>query len=338
MIEPLQKALDDLAREHRDWREHLFEIKIDSYEANKLILSGRVLEAANLNEIRQALAQLAPSILVDDTSVEVLRRSEPRLMQVATNLTGLQRGPGWLTEQISQLLFGVQVEVLEEKERWAYVRCSDGYLGWAYLPYLRSEPTLPATHLVSVPLAELRAGPRAGTDLLSRVYGGTFVHMCSVQGEWAQIEAHVRGWMPLTGLRDLQSLPRTAADRRAQMARDAFTLMGVPYLWGGTSVNGIDCSGFAQLVHRWSGMTIRRDADMQMSDGKPVAPETMQPGDLAFFTEHGKEPAVTHVGISLGGWRMIHSSRSRNGVYVDDIQQVGHLRDNFIGAAAYLDS
>ena len=161
-------------------------------------------------------------------------------MQVATNLTGLQRGPGWLTEQISQLLFGVQVEVLEEKERWAYVRCSDGYLGWAYLPYLRSEPTLPATHLVRVPLAELRAGPRAGTDLLSRVYGGTFVKMSRVQGEWAKIEAHVRGWMPLTGLRDLQFFTRTAPTA----ARNARTL---------TFDGVLICGGGHPLMHRLLG-------------------------------------------------------------------------------------
>jgi cell wall-associated NlpC family hydrolase len=84
-------------------------------------------------------------------------------------------------------------------------------------------------------------------------------------------------------------------------------------------------------------LTLRRDADMQMADGRPVVPEQLQPGDLVFFGEGGENRAITHVGISLGGWEIIHSSRSRNGVYTDNVQQVEHLRQSFVGAVTYLE-
>jgi cell wall-associated NlpC family hydrolase len=131
-------------------------------------------------------------------------------------------------------------------------------------------------------------------------------------------------------------MPVTAVQRRTQMIADAFQMVGVPYLWGGSSALGIDCSGFAQLVHRWSGITLRRDADMQMADGKPVEQPQLQPGDLVFFGDSGDNPEITHVGISLGGWDMIHSSRSRNGVYPDNIQAVKDLRESYVGGVTYL--
>jgi len=111
-------------------------------------------------------------------------------------------------------------------------------------------------------------------------------------------------------------------------------MIGVPYLWGGTSGNGIDCSGFAQLLHRWVGIEIPRDADMQCDAANPVeAP--YQLGDLFFFGE-GEGREISHVGMSLGGAKMIHSSRSRNGVYVDDIEEVKFLKDIFVSAGSYL--
>jgi cell wall-associated NlpC family hydrolase len=112
-------------------------------------------------------------------------------------------------------------------------------------------------------------------------------------------------------------------------------MVGIPYLWGGTSGNGIDCSGFARLLHRWVGINIPRDADMQWNAAKPVKPP-YEVGDLFFFAEDDSKRNISHVGISLGGWKMIHSSRSRNGVYVDDIQETKYLKDIFASAGSFL--
>ena len=103
----------------------------------------------------------------------------------------------------------------------------------------------------------------------------------------------------------------------------------------GTSGNGIDCSAFARLLHRWVGVNIPRDADMQCNAAKPVDPP-YEVGDLFFFAEDDSKRNISHVGISLGGWKMIHSSRSRNGVYVDDIQEAKYLKDIFVRAGSFL--
>jgi cell wall-associated NlpC family hydrolase len=119
------------------------------------------------------------------------------------------------------------------------------------------------------------------------------------------------------------------------MVADAAGFIGVPYLWGGCSALGIDCSGYAQLLHRLIGVTLPRDADMQYAAGGPVEPP-YQPGDLLFFGEAGARPKITHVAVSLGGWRILHSSRARNGVYEDDVQAVPHLAESFIAARTFV--
>lgn len=336
MREKIESTLVDLKQQNADDREHLFDVHIAALDRNHVGLGGRVLSETDRQALRQALQSRVGELTVDDSNVQVLRRAEPLLMVNTTNLTSLHREPSWLAEQANQLLYGVQVEILEKQDKWAFVRCMDGYLGWAYLHYFTPAVLPPATHLVTAPVSWLRSEPNAESSLLTRVLGGTFVYLEGLQGEWAKILANQTGWVHTDDLRNLQNIPVTASQRRTQMVSDAFRMVGVPYLWGGVSAHGIDCSGFAQLVHRWSGMTLRRDADMQMADGKPVEQPQLQPGDLVFFGENGDRREITHVGISLGGWDIIHSSRSRNGVYTDNIQAVKDLRESFVGAATYL--
>ncbi len=336
MFEQFQRLLAEIKQRYADKRENLLELEVDYIDSERLVLSGRVLEESNLEDVRQAVMSLSAQVRVDASAVQVLRSSQNPVLTVWTNLTSLHSAPDFLAEQISQLLFGRRVEVLIREQEWAFVRCDDGYLGWTYLPHLREIEAETASHLVTAPVGLLHAAPDEKADLLSRIYGGTFLRVLKQQATWALVQAHYEGWLPQADLRSLHAIPTSSDQRRAQMVLDARRLVGVPYLWGGVSANGIDCSGFAQLVHRWSGLTLRRDADIQMLDGHPLPGEQMQSGDLAFFGEQGERRSITHVGLSLGGWKIIHSSRSRNGVYIDDIQQVPHLRDSFVGACTYL--
>ena len=180
---------------------------------------------------------------------------------------------------------------------------------------------------------------------INRILGGTAV-VAKVQGGWAQVTlagdpaAPLRpglvGWLPMVELRSLAELPQDEAGRRAQIVADAVRFTGVPYLWGGCSAFGIDCSGYAQLLHRLAGVTIPRDADQQFDAGRPVD-YPYRPGDLLFFGEGEVEARkITHVAVSLGDWHILHSSRSRNGVQEDDVQAVDHLRESFVGAGTFV--
>ena len=338
-MEPSQidAALAEIARPYADRRVNIFDVTTAGFEGNTLFLQGRVLEEAQLRALQAGLEQRLPGLQLDLREVAVARTAATRRMVVSTNLTSVHDGTSFLAEQVTQMLNGVPVDVLWEQDRWGFVRQPDGYLGWTYLPYLSEGQAPETTHLVISPVTPLREGQNTKTVILNRVLGGTFVRVEETGAEWSRLvlAGGGQGWIPTGHLRALSDLPQDPAARRAQLAHDALNMIGVPYLWGGCSANGIDCSGYAQLLHRWIGITIPRDADMQFSAGKQVEP-SFEAGTLLFFGEQGEKRRITHVGISLGGWQIIHSSRSRNGVQVDDVQAVPHLRDSFLCAATYI--
>jgi gamma-D-glutamyl-L-lysine dipeptidyl-peptidase len=344
--EILQQAVLEFSAPYADRREHFLDLTA-ALEGSRAVLSGRVLEAAHLAELVDALSQRFPEIEIATDPVEVIRKDPPALLQVAANLTSMHAEPSFLAEMVTQLVNGMLVEVLWEQGRWCYARKSsrsskdldarDHYIGWTYRPYLVDWITAEPTHLVTAAVGLLRETPKPGAGIITRVLGGTAVEVVGSQGDWSclSMTGGLQGWLPAAELRLLAKLPAGESERRDQVVEDAFTLVGVPYLWGGSSANGIDCSGFAQLLHRWIGVSLPRDADMQYAAGKAVEPP-FKPGDLLFFGEKGEKRRITHVGVSLGGWQIIHSSRSRNGVQVDNVQQVDGLRESFLCASTYL--
>jgi gamma-D-glutamyl-L-lysine dipeptidyl-peptidase len=335
MTEKVQEIISNIAAHYADTRLNVFSVQIKTLAGQDLSLSGRVLEQANLTALLAALAQQFPDLRVDVSEVRILRQPKNPTLSLATTLTSVHVGPTWLAEVSSHLVFGNQVEQLDESDRWIYARQTDGYLAWVYKPFLT--PSLPpvATHIVLAPVRELRSEPEPDAPVLTRIMSGTRVRMDSIQGAWAQVSAHLTGWLPLADLRALEAFPQTTEDKRQQMMIDAQRMLGVPYLWGGTASNGIDCSGFVRLLHAWLGISIPRDADLQSVAARPVAAPYL-PGDLLFFSDGEPPRHITHVAVSLGGSKIIHSSRSCNGVYYDDLENRADLRAEFAQAGTFL--
>ena len=337
-MDTISEILDGIATRYRDGRLNLFELTAEQPSPDRCLLSGMVLDHELLVESLRELTSAYPETAFDASEVTVLRQTPVQRLALSTNLAGLHRHPSRTTELMSQLLNGAIVEKLREQDSWIFVRQQDGYLGWVHSAYLTpDQPRLLPTHMVYKPVLPLLAGPHERTNIVSRVFAGTAVPVTDLDGSWAKIElvgGH-SGWVPLKDLQPLDRLPQTDAEQRALIAEIAADFIGVPYRWGGSSVYGIDCSGFAQLLHRLVGINIPRDADMQYAAGKPVEPP-FQIGVLFYFGSKDGHRSITHVGMSLGGWRMIHSSGPRNGVYEDNLQEANWLHDRLIGANNFI--
>ena len=123
---------------------------------------------------------------------------------------------------------------------------------------------------------------------------------------------------------------RGGMDTRSRVIADAEALIETPYLWGGRSQWGIDCSGFVQLVYRMSGLLMPRDASEQVKEGKTMSfVMEAQPGDLAFFDDD--EGNIVHVGIVYSSTEIIHASKKvridridHNGIYNDELKKYTH--------------
>ncbi|MCP4424032.1 MAG: hypothetical protein GY803_06045 [Chloroflexi bacterium] len=329
----------EIKREFGDSRVQYCQVEMNELAGERRALTGGVLDGETLTAVTSHLSSQFPSIIFDAAAVQILRQSPPRLATVGTNLTGVHRETARASERVSELLNGRVVEKLMERDGWVFVRQMDGYLGWINRLYLTESPPPEPTHIVIAPVSLLRAKPESDAVLVSRVMGGTMVAVTGVTGSWAHLvlAGDKEGWVLLADLRAIDAFPTDEDGRRQQMVQDALQFIGVQYLWGGNTAQGIDCSGFVQMLHRMVGVNILRDADMQFEVGSPVGPP-FQPGDLLFFGSGKGYRNITHVGMSLGGWKIIHSSGPRNGVYVDDAQAVSWLRNVFAGTRTFVGS
>ena len=225
----------------------------------------------------------------------------------------------------SQLLLGERVVVDQVRGAWAHVVVPDqptpldarGYPGW--IP--RAQLTFRVVHttaqeaVVVVPTAWVYGvdGVRLfevsmATRLPVVSVGADTVDTSLPDGRAAVLHSSDVRVVEAGGA----PLPNTSAD----VVRTAQLFAGLPYLWGGTSAFGFDCSGFTHLVFAMRGVTIARDADAQARGGRVVARADLQPGDLVFFAAHG---VVHHVGIYLGNNTMLSSLQTGSPVLVSSL-------------------
>jgi cell wall-associated NlpC family hydrolase len=212
---------------------------------------------------------------------------------------------------ISQQLFGECCEVLGSSTDWSFVRCSyDGYEGWCT-----------STHLTEIDGPDYDRGSHALTpDWVSEIeydghpmmipMGSALTGMRNGQASWRKNKLHYKGkvWEPASAGRDAPTILQLA-----------YRFLNTPYLWGGKSVFGVDCSGFTQTILKFFDVPLLRDAHQQATQGESVGfLEEALAGDLAFFDN--EEGRITHVGILVNDHEIIHASGK---VRVDKIDNMG---------------
>lgn len=120
-----------------------------------------------------------------------------------------------------------------------------------------------------------------------------------------------------------------------QVVAFAKTLQGIPYVWGGTTTGGFDCSGFVQYVLRQFGVSLNRTANAQMSNGYSISSDQLIPGDLVFFSGTYSTGGASHVGIYIGDGQFVHASSGRGCVTISGLWS-NYYANHYYGARRVL--
>ncbi len=228
----------------------------------------------------------------------------PQTAIVRRDVADMHAMPSADSELVDQAHYGDSVAVLGESDAWRYVQGADQYFGWLHLDELAVFTGYAEGHVVALLLADVRDAPRSDAQVIARLPAGTGIpaNVASPDG-WREIHLGPgwrTGYVALTDLVDVRQLPHrypTADD----YLKTAESFIGVPYLWGGTTALGLDCSGLVQQVYRLNRVALPRDADQQAMLGRRV--EEARAGDLMFF---GAE-SVTHVALATSPREFIHA-------------------------------
>ncbi|MBU0765895.1 MAG: C40 family peptidase [Bacteroidetes bacterium] len=231
------------------------------------------------------------------------------------------------SEMVTQVLFGEHFEILNRKQAWCRIRLAcDRYEGWIdekmYLPLDEQQCNLHDMHK-----------PFITSEIFSIVYQ---------ESKETPVFIMAGSSLPFFDKKDKSfrigdrlwhyygEIPKLPVAKREKITKIALNFQNAPYLWGGRSPAGIDCSGFTQLLFKICGIPVPRDASGQVGAGKTLSfLNEAQPGDLAFFDDD--EGNIIHVGMVLGDGKIIHASGKvrvdildHQGIYNADTKRYTH--------------
>ncbi|HZT27430.1 MAG TPA: NlpC/P60 family protein [Pseudolabrys sp.] len=236
--------------------------------------------------------------------VEAKRFVEGTRHQVVETSTPLRRRPSFDAGLNTEVLFGEIVTVYDIEDGWAWGQLeTDGYVGWIAAAAL-SAPGPAATHKVSVPRTFAFPAPDVKRPPLAALPMGARLTIASQDERFAVTES---GWhIPEVHLAPLKA-------RRSDYVATAEQFLNAPYLWGGKTSLGIDCSGLVQVALHAAGLACPRDSDMQeLALGKPIAASEIRRGDLLFWKGH--------VAIARDAETLLHANAYHMAVATEDME------------------
>jgi cell wall-associated NlpC family hydrolase len=238
---------------------------------------------------------------------------------VVVPVADMYSAPNDNADVVSQVILGSNIVTLQKKGKWLKVETADQYSGWVNKKVLRESKQPYADSGETVQVSSLFANVYRETDVTAHAPLITLPFESRVEvvskpdgnARWIQVRLPDgrTGWIQQG---DVTFHPkRLSIEESIELAK---RFLGIPYLWGGRSSFGYDCSGFTQMLVRSRGIVMPRDADMQAAWSGVVSVDRkdLQPGDLLFFGESDKK--ITHTGMYIGNGAFIHDTTNTHPV------------------------
>lgn len=299
--------------------ESICDVSLSMSEDGLIIAKGET----NLPEAKNAIAELLEkSGRAWADSIRIL--PDPAVVEkpwglISVSVCNMRTKPAHSAEMATQALMGTPVKILDKRGGWLLVQTPDYYTGWTDDPVAEfSDEELAAwkgsDRLIYTGHTGVTTDSRGET--VSDIVFGVIVVKTGARGDfWTVALPDGRsGELKKKETEDFRKWSESASIEPQRLIQFARTFMGSPYLWGGTSTKGVDCSGFTRTIYYYGGVIMTRDASGQFRYGEEVSIdnpcETLAPGDLLFFgrVRDGK-PRITHTGMYIGDTEFIHSSR-----------------------------
>jgi gamma-D-glutamyl-L-lysine dipeptidyl-peptidase len=321
----LQDVVDRVKQNYApDRRTAVFDITWERTGKN-LVIRGEVDNPAAKDALLAAVAEFDLPTAID--SIKVLPDAElgdEQFALVNVSVGNVRITPRHTSELVTQVLMGMPVKILKRMGGWYYIQSPDLYLGWidssALYPVTEdelkereSQPQIIVTQQYGI----VREQPMASALPLSNAVIGSRMQSTGRSGVWYAVVLPDgrQGYIERSLAQDYTAWNRSRQLTGENIERTAKMFLGVPYLWGGTSAKGFDCSGFTKTVFWLNGMDLSRDASQQIQMGEDIDTgkrfENVQKGDLLYFgqkAEGDKPERIVHVGIYLGNGEFIHAS------------------------------
>ena len=232
---------------------------------------------------------------------------------------------------LATLDYGTQVDVVSTSGDGTWHKVTyNGMTGYMSGDYLQVTEEQLYGQVMDGPL-NIRSGPGTEYGTVGSLSTDAVVEIEELvggYGGWYKIE---QGYVSSDYVAQVDASVAASSGKGSQIAQYALQYVGCPYVYGGSSPSGFDCSGFTTYVLKHFGYTVGRTASSQMDYGTSVSKSQLQPGDLVFFNSGNSSKRATHVGIYTGNGQFVHASTSTTGVIISDMNSSWYA-STFVGA------
>lgn len=330
----LPQLVDAVRKQYApDKRVAIFNVDADS--------TGQLTGFTNLPEAKQALlSQLKAADIAVVDQIQLLPASslgEKTYAIANVSVANLRSNARNAAELSTQALLGMPLKVWDKDRNWYQVQTPDQYIAWTDAGAIQLmtkadfEQWQSAEKIIFTrPFGFVYSQPDRRSQTVSDIVAGNTLVLVNEQRQYFQVRYPDgrTGYVPKREAQRFDRWQAAAKPTEEALVSTAKRFMGIPYLWGGTSVKGMDCSGFTKTVYMLNGQLLPRDASQQVNVGEEIGTPgknfaQLKPGDLLFFGEPAtadKSERVVHVGMWIGNNEFIHAS--------------GHIRITSVDPAA----